>query len=106
MIVTIDTDKKEIVIEKATVQEIYEYVAKFGLLDYTIVPKLSHGSFPIERPFWPYFKLSDINELKDLTSKPADKQPHIKKGTIQPPHYSTGSDLDIDNYFKAYYNII
>ena len=78
MIVTIDTDKEEIVIEKATVQEIYEYIAKFGLLDYSITS----------------------------AKTPATPKPYIKKGTIQPPHYSKGTDFDIDKHFKLYYNII
>ena len=49
MIVTINTDKMELTIEKATMQELYEYVAKFNLLDYTIVTAVTDIKCDIDK---------------------------------------------------------
>lgn len=82
MIVTIDTDKKEIVIEKATVQEIYECVAKFELLDYSIVSKQSFKWYP--------------------TYTSATIVPYGKKSINTPsPYYPlTGNNFDTDKTFE------
>ena len=91
MIITIDTDKKELIIEKATVQEIYEYIARFGLLDYTIVPKQNLSRYPVY-PTIPTYPTTD---------------PVYKPPVYKPYDYKvTCATADIDNYFKAYYNII
>ena len=62
MIVTIDTDKKELIIEKATIQEIYKYTAQLELLDYTIISKIktlpSVGcDFDIDKHFKLYYNI-------------------------------------------------
>ena len=111
MIVTIDTDKKEIVIEKATVQEIYEYVAKFGLLEYTIISKQSLSWYTVYPTIPTYPTTDPVYKSYDwkITCTIPNKQPqllNVKNGVIQPPDYSKGTDFDIDKHFKAYYNII
>ena len=80
MIVTIDTDKKEILIEEATMNELYEYVAKFNLLNYTVVSKQTYNLFPI------------------ISGKPY--RPNTDDW------YVTCNTSDIDKAFKTNYNII
>lgn len=79
MIVTIDTDKKEILIEEATMNELYEYVAKFNLLNYTIKSKQSY-----------------------VYTAPYVVEPFKK----EPKEQKTNFNDDIAKAFKLYYNII
>ena len=80
MILTIDTDKKHLVIEKATVQEVYEYVAKLDLLDYSIVTK---------KEYIPYYG----------TYKPE------LFATTKATYHTGDQSKDISKTLKTYFNI-